>query len=461
MHSLSFPLETTGKRQRQSLIIEGGANSRNYLRLVFTAFVLNLLSAFLFIDVVNRPVYDDPYNISDVHNYAANGVSITTLRSQRNPPGPLSFLWMAAAVRLVGGEELRAARLGSVASWIFLTAVVLVAARYSNFPNLWCGALLVTLVFPHSVEATSTVLTEGPALLFAVAGALAWTEFIWQQTADHHATILGLVGGLSIGASIVCRQYNLALLAAAGLLFAYGFRQRKLNSVKRSLWAASAILSLVFATVPVLLLIFVWNGLSSPGMVSGTSYKMWRADVGVNLARPIVATFYVAFYLVPFTFPVIRCVDAARRTRFLLVALLGGVIASHFRSYLLQPGPLHTLVQSASRVPTIQAGLFGLIATLTIYNVLAVGLQLWERRASLLSSPPVVLALLTIILFIVEQLGVGGNIPLYDRYVLQIAPFVGIIAFWLLPGLDLLRLSTLIVLSLVSNAMLWRYAFQA
>jgi len=198
MHSLSFPLETTGKRQRQSLIIEGGANSRNYLRLVFTAFVLNLLSAFLFIDVVNRPVYDDPYNISDVHNYAANGVSITTLRSQRNPPGPLSFLWMAAAVRLVGGEELRAARLGSVASWIFLTAVVLVAARYSNFPNLWCGALLVTLVFPHSVEATSTVLTEGPALLFAVAGALAWTEFIWQQTAERHATILGLVGGLSI-----------------------------------------------------------------------------------------------------------------------------------------------------------------------------------------------------------------------------------------------------------------------
>jgi len=112
-------------------------------------------------------------------------------------------------------------------------------------------------------------------------------------------------------------------------------------------------------------------------------------------------------------------------------------------------------------VPALGAVLFGLIAIITIYNALAVGLRLWERRASLLSYPPVVLALLVIILFIVEQLGVGGNIPLYDRYLLQIAPFLGIIAFWLLPGLDYLRLSALTALWLVSNVMLWRYTFHA
>jgi len=282
-----------------------------------------------------------------------------------------------------------------------------------------------------------------------------------HRPAARHTTILGLVGGLSIGASVVCRQYNLALLAASGLLFACGFRQRRLNSAKESPRVASAILSLVFAAVPVLLLISVWKGLSSPGMVSGASYKMWRADVGVNLARPIVAAFYVAFYLVPFTFPLMQSVETARRTKFLLVGAVGGVIASYFRSDLLQPGPLHTLVHSTSQVPAVEAILFGLIAILTIYNALAVGLRLWEQRASLLSSPPAVLALLIIILFVVEQFGVGGNIPLYDRYLLQIAPFLGIIAFWLLPGLDYLRLSTLIALSLVSNAMLWRYAFHA
>ena len=38
--------------------------------IIILALVLNLISAALFIGLVNRPVYDDPYNIFDVHNYA-------------------------------------------------------------------------------------------------------------------------------------------------------------------------------------------------------------------------------------------------------------------------------------------------------------------------------------------------------------------------------------------------------
>jgi hypothetical protein len=54
---------------------------------------------------------------------------------------------------------------------------------------------------------------------------------------------------------------------------------------------------------PVLLLLFAWRALSSPGMVTGTSYENWQSAVGVNFWRPLVAAFYVAVYLVFLSFP--------------------------------------------------------------------------------------------------------------------------------------------------------------
>src|ERR1700674_2057362 len=146
-------------------------------RFLILLLVLNVISAALFIGFVNRPVYDDPFNIFDVHNYANNGLSVTTLLAHRNPPGPTGFLWMAAGVRLLGGEELRDARIAILMSWLLLAAGVLIGARCSRFPQLWYGALLALLVFPHTLESTATVLTEGPSMFFPLLGVLSWTEF--------------------------------------------------------------------------------------------------------------------------------------------------------------------------------------------------------------------------------------------------------------------------------------------
>src|SRR5271170_6082363 len=93
-----------------------------YARLVVLIFVLNAVSAALFMLRVDRPVYDDPYNIFDVHTYATRGVSLATIRANRNPPGPTSFLWMAASVRLLGGDELLDARFAVLLSWVLLAA---------------------------------------------------------------------------------------------------------------------------------------------------------------------------------------------------------------------------------------------------------------------------------------------------------------------------------------------------
>jgi hypothetical protein len=308
------------------------------------------------------------------------------------------------------------------------------------------------------VEATSTLLTEGPSLLFAVLGVLAWTEFTSRPNVTPGVLFLGMLGGLSMGLAVTCRQYNLALLPAAALFALHQWRGLAVKEKPR--WTVSVILSLALAAIPVLLMVLVWRGISSPGMATGTSYDhMWKATVGLNLTRPIVVAFYTAVYLVPLTFPVMLRLKTSHRQRALLIAVLGGAIIAYFNSLFLQPGPLNSFVRFASRLPHGGTALFAAIAIVVLYNAASVCLLLWEQRHSVSSCAPAVFALLVVVFFVAEQIGVGGNLPFYDRYVLQLAPFLGLIAFTVLPRLTPLRLLALAGLSVLSHVMLWRFAF--
>ena len=444
----------------------GGSDPRDqtwrhtYLQPAVLILAFNLISAALFIGFVNRPVYDDGFNIYDVHQYAVSRFSHDALVSQRNAPGPTSFAWMAAAVRLIGGNELRDARVGALLSWVFLAIGLLLGARFGRFPKLWYAALLTLLVFPHAVEAAATVLTEGPALFFAVVGAVAWTEFVSRADFGIGAFLIGILGCVSLGVAVTCRQYNLALLPAAALLAALQPARKNWGPGEKWRWAMRAGFSLALSAVPVLLLVLAWKGISSPGIQSGTSYNMmYKAGAGLNFTRPLIAALYVGLYLVPVTFPLMLRLKSAQRWRALVVAVLGGIAAGFFSGSLLQPGPFNSVVNAAARIPHGARIVFIVIVAVTIYNSIALGLTLWEQRKLVLSTPPAVFALLTVIFFLLEQFGVGGNIPFYDRYILQVAPFFGVIAFALLPMLDNARLSVLAGLSFVSHIMVWRYVF--
>jgi hypothetical protein len=56
-------------------------SSEKIRRIVIFVFSLNVISAALFIGLVNCPFYDDPFNIYDVHNYATRGLSVDALMS--------------------------------------------------------------------------------------------------------------------------------------------------------------------------------------------------------------------------------------------------------------------------------------------------------------------------------------------------------------------------------------------
>jgi len=67
-------------------------------------------------------------------------------------------------------------------------------------------------------------------------------------------------------------------------------------------------------------------------------------------------------------------------------------------------------------------------------------------------------SILTVGFFIAEQFGVGGNIPFYDRYMLQMAPFLGIIAFATFPRVTGARLAVFAAMAAIGQVMLWRFA---
>jgi len=259
-----------------------------------------------------------------------------------------------------------------------------------------------------------------------------------------------------MGMAITCRQYFLALLPSAALLEVLFLKAP--SSGQRLRWIGG-ILPMVFAVIPAFALIFVWRGITSPSMALGTSYAAYQAGVGVAWLRPIIVIFYTLVYFVPFSFPSMFRMPLPRFWPALLAAALTGSFAAHFQTLLLNPGPVHSLVVSASRIPAGESIVFWLMASVAIYNAIGVSFLLWTRRLRLRTCPPAVFAMLVILFFIAEQIGVGGNIPFYDRYILQIVPFLGLLGFWLFPKLTYPRIVALGGLSILGQTMLWRYAF--
>lgn len=72
---------------------------------------------------------------------------------------------------------------------------------------------------------------------------------------------------------------------------------------------------------------------------------------------------------------------------------------------LLQPGPFNSFVGMFSHELLIQLAAFTFAATVTTYNLLAIGLVMGEQHTNLLSCPPAAFSILAIVCFTTEQLG--------------------------------------------------------
>lgn len=428
--------------------------------LALCALALNCVSALIFIARVKRPVYDEPYLMVDAVRYASSGVSIETLRAHVNAMGPTGLILTALPMRFAAPQnQLTAARFSILASWLLLGASIFFLAPASDSPEVWYAALFFASIFPHAMTATATLLTEGPALLFALTGSMLWLYGITFEKLSAKAAMALLAGGFLIGISVTCRQYYMAALGAASLIALYSFRQRrKLNSANGT-WLIIVAASFLAALVPIAVLYRVWGGLSSPLSVAGANYGV-HSHLGVSFLRPVIAALCVAIYLLPFTFPF----DPPRgfaRGRTIAISLIAGIVAASAMPHILQPGPVRSFVSLADRLPWGSRILFGTLAAFAVFNAILFIRECWRQRTAVRESRAVIFCVLVVLLFIAEQFAIGGEVPFFDRYVFQVAAFLGAVAYFISPRFTISRYLSFAFIWGLSQFMLWRYLWVA
>ena len=430
---------------------------RQYWIYALLALLVNVVSAVAFNAVVGRIVFDEVVHMPEVHRYATLGVSVETILRHPIAPGPTTHILLAEVVRAVPGHELRTARVVVLAMWVALCLAVLAAVRWGHASELWYPALLATLCFPHTPTAMATVLTEGPALLFAVVGVLMWIRSTQGDMRDLVSSVSCICGGLLMGVAVTCRQYYIGLLPAMAAFVVYeAWRRRSVGGQLR--WVVVATASCFVAAIPIGLLVSIWHGLSSPAMVAGAGGAFWHSAIGVDLSRPLIAGFYIALYVFPLTFPVIGLL---RRKQWALAAAIAAgsaVLLAPARDTVLQWGPLRSVLEPLHRLPGAEAVAFAAIVALLALNMVALSWRLWEQRQSLSSFPLVVFSGFFLVVFVVEQIGVGGSVPFWERYVVQAIPFLAILAFAAVPSFSRSRIVVLISLLVIGQVMLWRWA---
>jgi hypothetical protein len=414
---------------------------------------VNIASSLLFITMSDEPVFDDVNNLPDVLRYDQEGISVNTLRRHINPTGPGSFIWMAKVGRWLGGE-LWSYRLAITLSWILMATFVFLFEKTAATDGLAYWGLLATAAVPHAAIATATLLTEGPALLFAFVGSMVWLNYVSKPQINSGTGFGMFLGGALVGLAVFSRQYYLMLLPTmACYSFVVAIRNKGELSIR---WWISVFISGAIAVIPVAFLLWLWGGLSSPGMVTGQSYENWKSSVGFDPTRPLTALFYMLVYLVPVTFPVIFRLDSHRRIHAVVVGFAGAAVICVYGRMLLQWGPIRSaviLADNKSYVPDLLLALIGFIISI---NLMCLAIYLKDVRPHRRNAY-VEFSALALLFFALEQVGVGGNIPFYERYVLQVTPYLGIIGIGLVPEYLKSRVAVAAILSVIGNAMLWRY----
>ncbi|HET9400067.1 MAG TPA: hypothetical protein VFO34_03865 [Candidatus Acidoferrales bacterium] len=444
-----------------SSVLRDSANLGLIRKLALCALALNCVSALLFIASVKRPVYDEPYLMVDATRYASAGVSLSTLRAHINAMGPTGLILAALPMRVAAPDNrLTAARIAILASWLLLGASVFVVAPRTESPEIWYVALFFALIFPHAMTATATLLTEGPALLFALTGSMLWVYGVSAKKLSIKSAAALFVGGFLLGVSVTCRQYYFAAVGAAALFALYSLFQRRSSNSTSGGWTIVVAASFLAALAPIAVLFRIWGGLSSPLSAAGSNYGV-HSHLGVSLLRPVIAALCIAIYLLPFTFPFGLSRNFTRGWRAIAISAIAGISAAIAMPQVLQPGPIHSFVALADRLPWGSRIVFGALSAIAIFNAIQFVRECSRRRHEILQCPPAMFAALVVLLFMAEQFAIGGEVPFFDRYVLQIAAYLGAVVYVLAPRFIFSRYLSFAFLWGLSQFMLWRYLWVA
>jgi hypothetical protein len=405
-------------------------------RLLASLWLVIVISAIAFVALSNRPVFDDISNLRDVTRYAKEGVSVTTVANHVNPAGPFGYIWIALNGAIIGGD-LWSFRLVNALGTLVLGGALLWLARHDR-GALTAACLL--LVNPYLPLASATILTEIPSLLMLVAGTLLWVhaqaEIVLERGAPVRwpGTVKLLCGSVLLGFAITSRQYYLAILPAMAFTFLVSIRRLGRAPSARSVIAV--LTSGVIAGAPIAGLFVIWGGLTPPGMQQNISYPNQIATIELNPLRPLSAALYIGLYMLP---PFILQPHTGARVLRILVplalimaCLLVISVPKEVFCGALQGnagcGPITWLYDVVSaRSPNLAVTYNSIVAFAGFVGLFLLMHAIWSDRDAIFKIPGAVLCSAFVVFFVIEQFFIGGNIPFFERYILQIAPMLGLV----------------------------------
>jgi hypothetical protein len=418
-------------------------------RLLVLVAVVQLASALLFAFVVHKQIFDEVNYQSDTGRYEREGVTADSLRAHTSPAGPGMPILASLGGRLVPGS-LAARRVPIFLAWVLAAGLLVGLSRQRHEDAVVPIAGLCLLAYPHSPLSMATLLSEGPSVACALAALLASGLAVVDGKQQVVPWYRVLVSGLFLGSALWFRQYYLALVPA--FVVAWWPSPARLRN-----WA-------LFAIGPVIAVaayLALWKGLTSPAARAGLTYGTnVRAAMALNLLRPLSALAYVGAYALP----LLPWGDRQRLARPVLLKLAAAGLCVALALVLSgrSPwgnGPIMSLIGVAGRVhPFAQRLADVVVAAAAFTSVLAL---VWLIRTSRdgWRAPFVLVCIAAVVFFALEQLGIDGSIPFYERYAHQVIFFSSALVLSFTQPRTGRVLAFVGVLVVISQLTLWGKAF--
>ncbi|GAB3801273.1 hypothetical protein GCM10028819_28170 [Spirosoma humi] len=382
---------------------------------------------------------DEDFHLSASQSFAGGGVNKSTLYHHLPPTGVSSHIWFAIWLRLfpgigyIGLRLISCLALGILAIFTFSQLKAIRAASKKTV----LAATLFMLAFPYFFLSISTLMTEGPSLLFLGTGLL----FLFVSRFQHLLPFC--LGCLLLGLTTIARFYFIPLLPTLFivLLLSDWQQYRQSGFLYRPTRRTLMYFFIAISALPLGGLILLWGGLTPPGF---NQWSELRLGVSFNPFRPFSALAMVGIYTAPFVFVNVNWRSDLFSGKVLVACLIALVLAL-FRVNLFHDslsistvysGPIeHSLAWLQTKRDWLQP-----LALFVLYGAGLSSLALILERLIVLTTnrnlldKGLVFSLVFVILFLVSQAFVGGNHPFYDRYLIHPWPFIGYVLASLIPS---------------------------
>ncbi|MFN8346804.1 MAG: hypothetical protein U0X91_17520 [Spirosomataceae bacterium] len=301
-------------------------------------------------------------------------------------------------------------------------------------------------------------MTEAFALMAILAGV-----YYLQRIADNKDSYLPLIlCGLSMGIALISRLYYICIIPCLVFCLFYIYRNDKFS---RNLIIKIS-LPLLLSVAPLFVFYTIWGSLTPPLFNKGEVFRNSKIYLGLNLLRPLSALCYVGIYCFPF-FAVFNPSLLIKKWPFWPIAGTVGFFITR-NVYLWRLERVHTGTGLIDAIVTSSYKLNDSIGSLTYFVSVSIAIMgvllLINKFISSLREKEAILDIFSytlVLLFIVQQTFVSGQTPFYDRYLIQIAPFLGLITFDKKIKFDYRLLSLVIIYLIIGQFILWRFYLQA